>query len=94
MIKYNEAQSIQKTYEEVVKRLREERVGYDGQLNIIEGSLKGKEQDFEELLLLAHDAAHAKEAAYGELKRFEQRRVTVQDMRVKYINEKKGELGK
>lgn len=47
MIKYNEAQSIQKTYEEVVKRLREERVGYDGQLNIIEGSLKGKEQDFE-----------------------------------------------
>jgi len=30
-----------------VKRLREERVGYDGQLNIIEGSLKGKEQDFE-----------------------------------------------
>lgn len=29
MIKYNEAQSIRKTYEQIVKRLKEERVGYD-----------------------------------------------------------------
>ena len=50
--------------------------------------------DFEELLLLAHDATHAKEAAFGELKRFEQRRVTVQEMRSKYINEKKDEINK
>lgn len=35
MIKYNEAQSIQQTYEEVVKRLKEERVGYDSQLAAI-----------------------------------------------------------
>jgi coiled-coil domain-containing protein 151 len=42
MIKYNEAQSIQQTYETVVKRLKEERVGYDSQLAAIEGSLKGK----------------------------------------------------
>ena len=46
------------------------------------------------MLLLAHDATHAKEAAYAELKRFEQRRVTVQEMRVKYISEKKTELNK
>ena len=65
MIKYNEAQSIQKTYEQVVKRLKEERVGYDSQLAAIEESLKGREHDFEELLLLAHDATHAKEAAYA-----------------------------
>jgi ribosomal protein S4 len=42
MIKYNEAQSIQQTYEEVVKRLKEERVGYDSQLAAIESCLKGK----------------------------------------------------
>jgi coiled-coil domain-containing protein 151 len=94
MIKYNEAQSIQQTYEQVVKRLKEERVGYDSQLAAIEGCLKGKEHDFEELLLLAHDATHAKEAAFAELKRFEQRRVTVQEMRVKYINEKKDDINK
>jgi hypothetical protein len=35
-------------------------VGYDNQLVAIERSLKGKEHDFEELLLLAHDATHAK----------------------------------
>jgi len=29
MIKFNEAQSIRKTYEQIVKRLKEERVGYD-----------------------------------------------------------------
>ena len=38
----------------------QERVGYDNQLVAIERSLKGKEHDFEELLLLAHDATHAK----------------------------------
>ena len=42
MIKYNEAQSIQQTYEQVVKRLKEERVGYDSQLAAIENCLKGK----------------------------------------------------
>lgn len=35
MIKYNEAQSIRQTYEEVAKRLNEERVGYDSQLAAI-----------------------------------------------------------
>jgi hypothetical protein len=42
MIKYNEAQSIQQTYEEVVSRLKEERIGYDNQLANIENCLKGK----------------------------------------------------
>lgn len=42
MIKYNEAQSIHHTYEEVVKRLNEERVGYDSQLAAIEDCLRGK----------------------------------------------------
>ncbi len=46
MIKYNEAMSIKKAYELIVKRLREERIGYDNQLSAIEQSLKGKESDF------------------------------------------------
>lgn len=71
MIKYNEAQSIRKTYEMIVKRLKDERVGYDNQLAAIEQSLKGKQHDFEELLLLSYDAKHAKEVAEAELKKFE-----------------------
>ena len=31
MIKYNEAQSIRRTYEQIVKRLKEERIGFDNQ---------------------------------------------------------------
>lgn len=71
MIKYNEAQSIRKTYEQIVKRLKDERVGYENQLSAIERSLKGKEHDYEELLLLSHDAKHAKEMTENELRRFE-----------------------
>jgi coiled-coil domain-containing protein 151 len=53
MIKYNEAMSIKKAYELIVKRLREERIGYDNQLSAIEQSLKGKESDFQELIILS-----------------------------------------
>jgi len=45
MIKYNEAQSIHKTYEQIVKRLKEERIGFDNQLAAIERTLKAKEKD-------------------------------------------------
>merc|ERR1719499_2462066 len=61
MIKHNEATSIKKTYEAIVKRLKEERIGFDNQLSAIERTLKSKERDYEELLLLSHDAYHAKE---------------------------------
>merc|ERR1712054_105048 len=71
IIKYNEAQSIRKTYEQITKRLKDERITFDNQLAAIEKTLKAKEHDYEELLLMAHDANHAKEAARAELARFE-----------------------
>mmetsp|Transcript_8977 Transcript_8977/g.9496 ORF Transcript_8977/g.9496 Transcript_8977/m.9496 type:complete len:582 (+) Transcript_8977:58-1803(+) len=69
MIKYNEAQSIRKTYEQIVKRLKEERIGFDNQLQAIERTLQTKQKDYEELLLLAGDANHAREVALNELER-------------------------
>jgi chromosome segregation ATPase len=71
MIKYNEAQSIRKTYEQIVKRLKEERIGFDNQLAAIERTLKAKEKDLEELVLMSHDAQHAKEVAKAELLKLE-----------------------
>jgi len=71
MIKYNEAQSIHKTYEQIVKRLKEERIGFDNQLAAIERTLKAKEKDLEELVLMSHDAQHSKEVAKGELLKLE-----------------------
>lgn len=69
MIKFNEAQSIRKTYEQIVRRLNEERVGFDNQLAAIERTLAAKQRDYEELLLLAGDSTHARESALGELER-------------------------
>merc|ERR1719409_2486787 len=89
MIKYNEAQSIRKTYEQIVRRLKEERVGFDNQLHAIERTLKAKEHDYEELLLLSHDAYHAKEMAQAELHRFEQGVMDERNQRDKEVQEKK-----
>lgn len=40
MIKYNEAISIKKTYEIILKRLKEERLSYDKQLEGMEKAIK------------------------------------------------------
>jgi len=69
MIKYNEAQSIRKTYEQIVKRLKEERIGFDNQLAALERTFSAKQRDYEELLLLSGDANHAREVAQAELER-------------------------
>lgn len=60
MIKYNEAMSIRRTYEQILGRLNEERSGYDNQIAAIQKSLKSKEQDCEEFKLLLQDAKQAK----------------------------------
>merc|ERR1719277_197148 len=89
MIKHNEAQSIKRTYEAIVKRLKEERIGFDNQLAAIEHTLKSKERDYEELLLLSHDAYHAKEMAQAELHRFEQGVTDERCQRDREVQEKK-----
>lgn len=86
MIKYNEAQSIRKTYEQIVKRLKEERIGFDNQLQAIERTLGTKHRDYEELLLLSGDANHAREVALNELDRVkggyqEERKVREKELR-------------
>eukprot|EP01062_Namystynia_karyoxenos_P011332 TRINITY_DN14053_c0_g1_i1.p1 TRINITY_DN14053_c0_g1~~TRINITY_DN14053_c0_g1_i1.p1 ORF type:complete len:556 (+),score=264.10 TRINITY_DN14053_c0_g1_i1:87-1670(+) len=70
MIKFNEAQAIRKTYEQIVKRLREERIGFDNQLAAIERTLKAKDHDYQELLNMSHDANHANAISKAELGQF------------------------
>ena len=69
MIKYNETQSIKNTYEQIVKRLKSERVGFDNQLAALERTLQAKQRDYEELLFLSGDANHAREVSQQELQR-------------------------
>ena len=60
-------QSIKRTYEQIVKRLREERIGFDHQLTALERTFAAKQRDYEELLLLSGGANHAREVAQSEL---------------------------
>ena len=71
MIKYNEAISIKKTYKIILKRLYEERIAYDKQLEAMEKAIKAKAADFDELLMLSHDANHARQLAESDLKNYE-----------------------
>ncbi len=81
--------SIKKTYEQIVKKIKEERVGYDNQIYVIERTLKSKENDQADLLLLSKNGAHAKEMALKELKTLEKDRLKVHRKRQAYIDQKK-----
>ena len=89
MIKFNEAQSIKKTYEGILKRLKDERIGFDHELADLEKQLQNKRKDYDELLLLSHDAQHAKEMAQAELHRFEQAVMEERNQRDREVMEKK-----
>ena len=69
--KYEDAYEVRRTYEQIVKRLKEERIGFSNQLEARELTLKSKEGDYEELLLMSHDANQSKEMAKQELAKFE-----------------------
>eukprot|EP00586_Coscinodiscus_wailesii_P017365 CAMPEP_0172492876 /NCGR_PEP_ID=MMETSP1066-20121228/24135_1 /TAXON_ID=671091 /ORGANISM="Coscinodiscus wailesii, Strain CCMP2513" /LENGTH=610 /DNA_ID=CAMNT_0013262729 /DNA_START=30 /DNA_END=1862 /DNA_ORIENTATION=+ len=84
MIKYNEAQSIRNTYEHISKRLKEERLSFDNQLTALDRTLRSKQRDYRELLLLSGNANHAREVAQHELQRAQQ---TYEEKRVKRENE-------
>ncbi|TEB19387.1 hypothetical protein C9890_0221 [Perkinsus sp. BL_2016] len=88
-IKLNEALSINKTYGQIQTRLEKDRSTFDSQLKAIEGTLQAKEKDYEELLLLSHDAYHAKEMAQAELHRFEQGVMEERNLRDREVQEKR-----
>ena len=71
MINYNEALNIRKTYEIILRGLKEERQSYDMQLEGLEKAIRAKSNDFEELLLLSNDAQMARDLAERDLKDYE-----------------------
>ncbi|GMF66012.1 unnamed protein product [Phytophthora lilii] len=88
MIKFNEAQSIRKTYEQIVKRLKDERIGFDNQLAAIERALAAKQHDYEELVLLSADASHARETVLMELEKARSQHEDEKRHREKELREK------
>jgi hypothetical protein len=89
MIKFNEAISIKKTYEIILKRLKEERLAYDKQLEAMEKAIRAKNADFDELLMLSYDANHARSLAEVDLKNYESQINTIRQNRMKDIQSQK-----
>ena len=89
LIKHNEAVSIKRTYETILKRLQEERVGFDNQLAAIEKTLKVKDHDHQELKNMAKDAEHSKEMARAELKEFTESATLERHQKTKQLEERK-----
>ena len=86
--RYNEAQSIRKTYDQIVKRLREERMGFDHQLSALETTLAAKRSDLKELRGLAGEAEKAKTAAIDGMKRVALQQKTEAEKRIRSLRAK------
>jgi len=69
--RYEEAYENRRTYDQIMKRLKEERTNYDNSIAELDARLRAKEAEYEELLLMSHDANHSKEMAKAELTRLE-----------------------
>lgn len=87
--KYEDAYEVRRTYEQIVKRLKEERIGFANQLEARELTLRAKESDYEELLLMSHDANQAKEMAKQELSKFESLVSEERKLREKELQERR-----
>ena len=92
--KYEDAYEVRKTYEQIVKRLKEERIGFANQLEARELTLRAKESDYEELLLMSHDANQSKEVAKAELTRFEALVSDERKLREKELQERRSLVAK
>merc|ERR1719409_264906 len=92
--KYEDAQEVRRTYEQIVKRLKEERIGFNNQLEAREATMRAKEADYEELLLMSHDANQSKEMAKQELAKFESLVSEQRKLREKELSERRALVAK
>eukprot|EP00824_Muranothrix_gubernata_P012107 TRINITY_DN25916_c0_g1_i1.p1 TRINITY_DN25916_c0_g1~~TRINITY_DN25916_c0_g1_i1.p1 ORF type:complete len:549 (+),score=128.72 TRINITY_DN25916_c0_g1_i1:88-1734(+) len=91
-IKFNEAQSIRKTYVQIVKRLREERVTYDNRIRAIERTLEAKNRDFEELQSMSSSARQANEQAKTEWQRLDAAFSRERELRERELTERRHQV--
>lgn len=69
--RYDEEHRLKLTYEQVIRRLKNEQLSFPGEVAGLEGTVAQKEADYEQLLMMSHDANQSKEQAKQELSKFE-----------------------
>ncbi len=89
LLKFNEAQAIRKTYDQIIKRLKEERLSFDSQLSAVEATLRAKKHDHKELKQMSHDAVGARDAARADLADLRTRAKEEREMRERELTERR-----
>ncbi|KAL3914606.1 MAG: hypothetical protein SGPRY_007566 [Prymnesium sp.] len=92
--RYDEEHRLKLTYEQVIRRLKNEQLSFPGEVAGLEGTVAQKEADYEQLLMMSHDANQSKEQAKQELSKFEALVSEERKLREKELQERRVVLQK
>ena len=91
-LKHGEALSIRRTYEQILARLREERVTFDSQLAALETTLAALKVDLHHMALMEADAKHGRDAARRDLWDLRENQVREEARRQQGMTEKRKQV--
>lgn len=66
-IKFQEAQHIGRTYQEIIRKLEQDRLGFDAQVTKLEKAIDARKQELSDLEAMCADACLARDQARKEL---------------------------
>jgi len=92
--RYDEEHRMKMSYEQVITRLKKEQLEWPADVKQLESLLGQKESDYEQLLVMSHDANSSKEAAKVELGKFESLVLDERKQREKELQERRQVLQK
>ena len=92
--RYDEEHRLKMSYEQVINRLKKEQLEWPAEIKSLEGLLGQKETDYEQLLVMSHDANSSKEAAKVELGKFESLVLDERKQRERELQERRQVLQK
>lgn len=81
VIKNQEAQFIGKTYKQIIERLQQDRLTFDGRVTALEQAIVGRRQEINRLEAMLSDASMARDLARADLSRAEQETVAARSGR-------------
>uniref|UniRef100_A0A7S2N7U8 ODAD1 central coiled coil region domain-containing protein n=1 Tax=Haptolina brevifila TaxID=156173 RepID=A0A7S2N7U8_9EUKA len=92
--RYDEEHRLRMSYDQVINRLKQEQLEWPADIKALESVLVQKETDYEQLLVMSHDANSSKEAAKVELGKFESLVLDERKQREKELQERRAILQK
>jgi len=92
--RYDDEHRLRMSYQQVIARLKKEQLEWPADVKSLEGLLQQKEADYEQLLVMSHDANESKESAKVELSKFETLVLDERKQREKELQERRGVLQK